>query len=274
MISVILCYETDTNNGGGKMRMLSLFSGIGGIDLAAQWAGIETVAFCEIDPFCQKVLKKHWPEVAIFDDVTKLSASSLQHAGIQTESIDIVTGGFPCQPHSISGKRLASNDERDLWGENRRIISEINPRWYLGENVPGLLSSESGRFFGRVLRDLAEMGYTAGWLCFGADTTGSVQGGERVYIVAASDSVRRSRPLSGFEQTKKIYEARTSIKMAADRTSGYAYQGRIWPAAPGIRRVADGIPYRVDRLRVIGNAVDPRQIYPILAAIAEIEKGS
>jgi len=256
------------------MNLLSLFSGIGGIDLAAQRAGIETVAFVEINKFCQKVLRKHWPEVPIFDDVTKLSASSLRTAGISTESIGIITGGFPCQPHSVSGLRLASNDSRDLWDENRRLIGEINPRWYVGENVPGLLSSESGWFFGRVLRDLAGLGYNAGWLSFGADTTGSVQGGQRVFIVAASHRVRWSRPLPGFEQIKKIYEARTSIKMAANRTSGHAYQGRIWPPAPGVRRVADGIPDRVERLRAIGNAVDPRQIYPIFAAIREIEAGA
>ena len=256
------------------LRMLSLFAGIGGIDLAAQWAGIKTVAFCEIKPFCQSVLKKHWPEVPIFDDVTKLSANTLRSNGISTETIEIIAGGFPCQPHSISGKRMASDDERDLWDQNKRLIGEINPKWYVGENVPGLLSSESGRFFGRVLRDLAEMGYSAGWICFGAETTGSVQGGERVYIVAASHGVRYSGSLPGLEQIKKIYEKRASSKMAANRTSGYAYQGRIWPASPGVRRVADGIPNRVDRLAAIGNAVDPRQAYPIFAAIKAIEEAS
>lgn len=257
-----------------QMEHLSLFTGIGGIDIAAEWAGFKTVAFCEKDQYCQRVLKKHWPEVPIFDDVTKLSADTIRAAGIPTESIRIITGGFPCQPHSISGLRLASDDDRDLWDENRRLISEINPGWYVGENVPGLLSSESGRFFGRVLRDLAKMGYNVGWLCFGADTTGAIQGGERVFIVAASHRVRWSRPLPGLNQIKKIYEKRTSAKMAANCTSGYAYQGRIWPTSPGVRRVADGIPNRVDRLRAIGNAVDPRQIYPIFAAIREIEVGA
>lgn len=253
-----------------KKQILSLFAGIGGIDIAAEWAGFKTAAFCEKDKYCQKVLKKHWPEVPVFDDVRNLSASSLQNAGIPPESIGIVTGGFPCQPHSISGLRLGSNDERDLWDENRRIISEINPRWYVGENVPGLLSNESGRFFGRVLRDLAQMGYSAGWCCFGADTTGAVQGGERVYLMAASRSVRRRGPLPGLEQAKKIYE-QASKTVAANRTTGHAYQGRIWPPTPGVRRVANGISNRVDRLRAIGNAVDPRQIYPIFAAIAAIE---
>lgn len=253
------------------LKMLSLFSGIGGIDLAAQWAGIETVAFCEIEPFCQKVLKNHWEEVPIFNDVTKLSTSSLRDAGIKSESIGIIAGGFPCQPHSVSGRRMASDDVRDLWGQNRRIISEVNPRWYVGENVAGLLSSESGRFFGRVLRDLAEMGYSAGWCCFGAETTGSVQGGQRVFIVAASNGIGSPRPVQGFEKIKEVYASRASIEMATNRTSGYAYQGRIWPASSGVRRVADGISHRVDRLAAIGNAVDPRQIYPIFAAIAEIE---
>lgn len=253
------------------LKVLSLFAGIGGIDLAAEWTGFKTAAFCEKDKYCQKVLNKHWPEVPVFDDVRNLSASSLRNAGIPPESIGVVTGGFPCQPHSISGLRLGSNDERDLWDENRRIISEINPRWYVGENVPGLLSNESGRFFGRVLRDLAEMGYSIGWLSYGAEVTGSVQGGQRVFIVAAPDGRGLETQSQKFRETEGVFKERASSSLAAHRTTGYACQGRIWPPTPGVRRVANGIPNRVDRLRAIGNAVDPRQIYPIFAAIAAIE---
>jgi len=141
------------------MKHLSLFSGIGGIDLAAEWAGFESAIMVERDPYCQQVLKKNFPTTQIFDDVTTFNGLELRGA------IDLISAGFPCQPHSLAGKRKASGDERDLWGEVVRIVGEVQPRWFLGENVPGLLSSESGRFFGRVVNDLVQMGYRVGWAC-------------------------------------------------------------------------------------------------------------
>lgn len=139
-----------------KMKHLSLFSGIGGIDLAAEWAGFESVIMVERDPYCQQVLRKNFPTTQIFNDVTTFDG--LEHRG----EIDLISAGFPCQPHSLAGKRKASADERDLWSEVVRIVGEVQPRWFLGENVPGLLSSESGRFFGRVVNDLVQMGYSVG----------------------------------------------------------------------------------------------------------------
>ena len=138
---------------------LSLFTGIGGLDLAAEWAGFRTVGQCEYADFPRKVLEKHWPNVQRWRDIRDVTRISVDRAGIG--EITVISGGFPCQPHSLAGKRLASGDERDLWGEFARVIHEVGPRWVVAENVPGLLSSEHGRFFGRVLGDLAGMGYDA-----------------------------------------------------------------------------------------------------------------
>ncbi len=118
------------------MTHLSLFTGIGGIDLAAEWAGFETVAMVERDKFCQQVLAKRFPNVPIYDDVTTFDGYKYE------KEIDLLSAGFPCQPHTRAGKRKASGDERDLWGEVVRILGETKPRFFLGENVPGRLACE------------------------------------------------------------------------------------------------------------------------------------
>ncbi len=139
------------------MRALSLFSGIGGIDLAAEWAGIETVAFCEYADFPRKVLNKHWPNVPIFKDVKKLSKSGLEKAGVidRDKTIKLVHGGFPCQPYSSVGKRKGKDDDRDLWPEMFRIINELRPDWVVGENVANFANME----LDRTLFDLENLGY-------------------------------------------------------------------------------------------------------------------
>lgn len=140
------------------MRMLSLFAGIGGIDLAAHWAGIETVAFCEIEPFCQKVLQKHWPGVPIFEDVRTINKQQLIEKGVigDERAIDIICGGYPCQPFSNAGQRLGEEDDRHLWPEMLRLIKELRPTWVLGENVDGHVTLG----LDTVLADLEREGYT------------------------------------------------------------------------------------------------------------------
>ena len=121
------------------MNHIDLFSGIGGFSLAARWCWGEqhkVKSFCEIDPYCQRVIKKHWPGVPIHDDIKTLNAKPWRGA------IDLVTGGFPCQPYSLAGKRGGSSDDRALWPEMRRVIEECQPRWVVGENVPGILTME------------------------------------------------------------------------------------------------------------------------------------
>jgi DNA-cytosine methyltransferase len=177
---------------------LSLFSGIGGIDLAAHEAGFTTVAFCERESYCQTILSKHWPDVPIFDDVREVTADALRAVGITR--VDLLSGGFPCQPHSVAGKRLASADDRELWPEMHRVIREVRPRWVLGENTPGLFSSDVGRFFPGILRDLAALGYRVGWCCYGAGDVGAPHQRDRVFVVAYSNSSRQLQPSRHVEE--------------------------------------------------------------------------
>ena len=163
------------------MNHLSLFTGIGGLDLAAEWAGFKTVGQVEINDYCNKVLEKHWPDVPRWRDVFELTGKEIEES---CGSVSLLSGGFPCQPFSCAGKRRGTEDERYLWDELLRIICDVRPKWFVGENVRGLLSIDAGRTFGRILSDLAENGYCVGWLCYGAGDVGAPHRRERVFIVA------------------------------------------------------------------------------------------
>lgn len=147
----------------GQLAVLDLFSGIGGFSLGLErTGGFRTVAFCEIDPFCRRVLAKHWPEVPCYEDVRTLTADTLARDGI---TVDVICGGFPCQDLSFAGKRAGLEGDRSgLWGEYARIIREVRPQFVIVENVPGLLSLG----LGDVLGDLAAGGYDAVWDCIPA----------------------------------------------------------------------------------------------------------
>lgn len=248
---------------------LSLFTGIGGLDLAAEWAGFRTVGQCEFADYPTKVLEKHWPDVPRWRDVRDVTGISVDRTC--GKEITIISGGFPCQPHSIAGKRLASRDERDLWGEFARIICEVRPRWVVAENVPGLLSSEHGRFFGRVLRDLANMGYDASWGVFSAFQAGMAHERKRVCVVAHSG--RFGRPCDTFLQKDKNIQDNFCPKGKVDPHLLLNDALRTLTSGDDSDlRGVDGIPREVDELRALGNAVVPQQFYPIFAAIAAIEE--
>jgi len=204
------------------VRILDLFSGIGGFSLAASWVwgdDLEIVAFCEIDPFCQKVLSKHWPEVPIIEDIKKVEwvvvdtermrcgggtnpseerwarmVSREQRRGsvggeterclMECGRIDLLTGGFPCQPFSCVGKRAGTEDDRFLWPEMLRTIHEVKPRWIVAENVPGLLSQQDGLVFEGVCTDLETEGYEVQPIIVPACAVGAPHRRMRVWIVA------------------------------------------------------------------------------------------
>ena len=157
-----------------------MFSGIGGIDLGLDLAGFECAWQVEVDEHCRRILEQHWPKVPKYKDIYEVKGSEI-------EPVDILCGGFPCQPVSLAGKRGGVDDERWLWDEFYRLICELRPRWVVAENVTGLLSANSGRAFAGVLRDLAEGGYDAVWDVFPAGGPGGVGAPhkrERVFIVA------------------------------------------------------------------------------------------
>lgn len=162
-----------------KYRLLDLFSGIGGFSLGLERSGnFETVAFCEIEPFCRSVLKKHWTGVPIYEDVTQLSGDRLKSDGI---TVDAICGGFPCQDISTAGKGAGLEGERSgLWFQFHRLIKETRPEVAIIENVSALRS----RGLDRVLRSLSEIGYDAEWHCIPASAVGAPHRRDRVWIVA------------------------------------------------------------------------------------------
>lgn len=233
------------------MRVGSLFSGIGGFELGLEWAGMKTVWQVENDPYAQRVLAKHWPDVARYGDIRTFNA-------VEAGEVDLICGGFPCQPHSSVGKRKASQDERDLWGEFAKVIREAKPRWVVAENVRGLLSSETGRFYGGILRDLASLGYDVEWFVFSAKAVGAPHRRDRVFIVAhANGSQCKGMGIAGGISQEK--------ELSFDgRGKQIDWQPREWwTSEPDVDRVAHGISRRVDRLRCLGNAVVPQCSYEI-----------
>ena len=165
------------------MKVLDLFSGIGGFSHGLDKVGFKTVAFCEMDEYCKLVLQKHWKGVKIYNDVKELKGEEIikEHG-----TIDIVVGGFPCQPFSIAGARKGTDDNRHLWPEMFRIIKELKPRWVIGENVRGIVSIQNGMVFENVCTDLEGEGYEVRAFNIPAAGVGAPHKRERVWIVANS----------------------------------------------------------------------------------------
>lgn len=263
-----------------KLRVLDLFSGIGGFSLGLErTGGFETVAFCEIHPFCRRVLAKHWPGVPCYDDVRTLTAERLRADGI---SVDAICGGFPCQDVSVAGARGGLEAARSgLWAEYHRLIGELRPRFVLVENTTGLLSLGMGR----VLGDLAESGYDAQWDCISAKRVGAPHERDRVWIVAypnedrfqkrvhvaqprgeESSSEHSRRPADGIPASSEPADAHAGERPLGSEAGrvGRIFQPipwhRAWPIAsePVLGRGADGVPNRLDRTSALGNAVVPQ----------------
>jgi DNA (cytosine-5)-methyltransferase 1 len=208
----------------------------------------------EIDPFCRRVLEKHWPDVRRFEDVREVGQHNL-------EAVDLICGGFPCQDLSIAGRRAGLEGERSgLWFEFARIIRQIRPRWVVVENVPGLLSIDNGQGFGTVLRDLAESGYDAEWRIISACEFGAPHTRERLFIVAYPTSSRQQ----GDKRSIILQKVHNGAFETLDTWNGSSHpysniQERM--ATPGTCRVFDGVSSELairPALRVFGNAVVPQ----------------
>ena len=312
------------------MKVLDLFSGIGGFSLGLERAGMQTVAFCEYDKKAQLVLKKHWPDVPIFNDIKELtndilahtlstdgryrsnakdssnkdrSSSSVRGEGVQskdretcsdnfkqggthegvlentgrtlqqrsqlggkdenetregtanqpersseTPAIDLICGGFPCQPWSGAGKGKGHTDDRDLWPEMLRIIREVKPRWELGENVQGFINKEMG--LRRTVSDLEGEGYQVRTFVIPACGVKAPHQRYRVWIIGRKRDVAHSK----------------------GKGSGSRGITDFWDIEPNVGRVANGVPNRVDRLKQLGNSVVPQVVQQVGEAIMAADK--
>jgi DNA (cytosine-5)-methyltransferase 1 len=220
----------------------SLFAGIGGFDLGFERAGFEIKWQVEIDPFCRKVLEKHWPHVRRYEDVRTV--------GDELERVDVICGGFPCQDISLAGKRVGIDGERSgLWRDFSRLVRAVRPRYVVVENVPALL----GRGLGRVLRDLAESGYDAEWDCIPARAFGADHFRDRAWVVSYARRIGQH----GIQPEREL-GSRGAVVFGGVGVARGARRSPTGFTAPRVGRAGDGIPDRVDRLRGLGNAIVPQ----------------
>lgn len=236
------------------MKFGSLFTGIGGLDLGFESAGFECAWQVEWDPFCNHILEQRWPGVPRHEDITKVDFRSI-------ESVDILIGGFPCQPVSFAGRGLAQDDDRWLWPEFERAIAEVEPRYVVAENVPGLVN----RGLIDVLRSLAWLGYDAEWSHLSAEQVGAHHLRERVIIVAHKVANPDDEGSQGHGGLRLVGDRAGQFIAGTRRRSE---QG-IWKSEPNVGRVAHGVPKRVDRLRALGNAVVPQVAEAVAWSIAD-----
>jgi len=303
--------------------MLDLFSGIGGFSLAASWVWgdeLEIVAFVEIDKFCQKVLKKHWPEVPIIEDIREVTGEKIRgliadtksereyrkvgnfeqercwmfesDSGYQqTEHIDLLTGGFPCQPFSCAGKRKGRADDRFLWPEMLRVIREVHPTWVIAENVGGLFTQEQGVVFGQVLSDLEAEGYEVQPFLIPACAKNAPHRRDRWWIVACLPNVERlqeqviGRMDNQFKQpdchVAETARGRWEQCVREGKQKRNIGQGGEWndwtenwlEVATRFCRMDARVSNRVDRLKSLGNAIVPQVAYEIMKGIRNVDNG-
>lgn len=264
---------------------VDLFSGIGGFSLACEWAGVETIAHAEIDDYASRVLKKHWPSIRNYGDVRNVPA---------LDSVWLVTGGVPCQPASVAGKRRGAEDDRWLWPEALAVTERIRPAWVLFENPTGILSLNDGVEFERICLALEGQGYEVQPLVIPACAVGAPHKRDRVWIIAYTDSDSESNvPLNAREVSRGVetpdsnansQRRQGGIKgLCAESPNGHGtpssnsraleFNGfRDGLPSPSICRANDGLPDLVDRLRCLGNAIVPQVAYRLIKRMIEAEE--
>ena len=287
-----------------KLQHLDLFSGIGGFSLGLEaTGGFETKAFCDIEKYPRQVLQKHWPYVKQYEDIKELNYERLKADGI--DSIDIITGGYPCQPFSIAGRQKGEQDPRHLWPEYFRLVKELRPTWVIGENVSGHIKLG----LDTVIEDLESEDYAVRPFSISASSIGANHQRERIWILAHSrrsqwpraeqrgenENETRKENANQFERsssTSEVDVANTNDERLqrqwqsrnqftprfnssresseeGQRTMGQGW----WESEPNMGRVAHGIPKRVDRLKSLGNSLVPQIPYYIGKTILEVMNG-
>ena len=254
-----------------ELTHFSLFSGVGGIDLAAEWAGFHTVGQCEFADYPTKVLEKHWPDVPRWRDVRDVTVESVRKRGIG--EITLLSGGFPCQPFSSNGKQRGKLDERYLWPEMLRVITELRPAWVLGENVAGFIHLA----LDECLAGLESQGYACQSFSIPACGINAPHRRDRIFIVARDSYCSIGRKIAEIPQGENSepagicgYDVCRIPTWAGGRSGKPTSFIPPSEVEPGIYRMADGIPKRLDRLKCLGNAVVPQQVFPILKAIKDL----
>lgn len=263
------------------LKVLDLFSGIGGMSLGLERAGMETVAFCEIDPFCQQILKKHWPDVPIYDDVRTLDYDG---------SVNLICGGYPCQGESVAGKLEGENDDRWLWPAMFSLIQKHRPTWVIGENV----ANHANLSFPTVFVNLESEGYEVQPFIIPACAVDAPHKRERIWVLAHRHDTRQptSEGPRQSERTRAGHDIGRGGSDVADtrrprwqkqylttkpNNQGYSSRRDVeergaWPTEPAVCRMAHGVPNRSHRIRALGNAVVPQIPEIIGRAIMEISK--
>jgi DNA (cytosine-5)-methyltransferase 1 len=281
------------------MKLLDLFSGIGGFSLGLESTGyFKTIAFCEKDEFCQKVLRKHWKYVPIESEIRNVKGSNYE--------ADIITGGFPCQPFSVAGKRKGTNDDRYLWDETIRVIRETKPRWFIGENVEGIINIQDGMVLRQVQNDLEEQGFQVQCLVIPASGIGAWHQRKRIWIIAntkhngsytpkRNETIKSSNQseewlfvgddrfnvsntpsegLQGFWDTYELQEIRKKIKTNREGNDGTRQSW--WQTQSRICGVPHGVSFELDkdrnnRIKSLGNSIVPLIARQLGLAIIEAE---
>ena len=273
------------------MKVLDLFSGIGGFSIGLERAGFETVAFCEIEEYPRAVLKRHWPNVPVYGDIKQLTGEQLRADGIVP---DVICGGYPCQPFSVAGRQRGEQDERHLWPEMLRLIRECRPRWVVSENVSGHIKLG----LDEVLASLEAEGYTVWTFIIPACAVNAPHKRDRLWIVAHADSEGQSDGsqheqrlavgntgscgCSGFDGRRSGQEPQNGCTQSSgglvSHASASGLQGNVWQGQtgsegqpeghlaqrgwwefePNVGRVANGVPARSHRIKGLGNAVVPQ----------------
>jgi DNA (cytosine-5)-methyltransferase 1 len=293
------------------MNHISLFSGIGGFDLASEWMGWNNIASCEINPFGRKVLNHYWPDALHHDDVHTFTKELLNEKIKNWNSNDVIlTGGFPCQPYSNAGKRKGTEDDRHLWPEMLRVIQEVQPRWIVGENVRGLVNWNGGMVFDEVQFDLETIGYEVQSFILPACSKNAPHRRDRLWIVAHTNGANKGNDVGTNERTATktrgenagdVPSKLSSVGNVAD-SDGFGQSGKEhgekesgfnrekslsigfenFPTKSPICGGNDGVPFELDgitfpkwrneSIKAYGNAVVPQVVFEIFKTIEKYEQ--